>query len=545
MILLRRLAAAALSLLLVAATAPAVDQAAFDRQAADRIHGHVQFLASDELEGRDTGSRGHAVAAQYVAAQFTSLGLKPGGTGGGWFLQVPFRRASHARPPEVSLIAGGKPRLLSNVDVGLRPSLTEKQRTIEAGLVFVGHGIVEPRLGIDEYAGLDVAGKIVVVLRGSPDGVPPEVAAHLELTKDQVAASKGAIGIAELTFVPGQPDYNPAPAVSRPIVDWVEPSVGGKAGAAGKAGAIRAVMVLSPTLSRQLFAGAPRSLDQLGASADRALRGFALGARLAIRAESAWQDFASPEVIGLLPGGDSRLAQEYVVLMAHLDHLGINPIARPGEDAIYNGALDNAAGVATMIEAARHFVQSGRPPRRSLLFIANTGEELGLLGADYFASHPTVPARQIAAAINLDMPLLTYDFIDIIEFGGDHSTIGRIAAEASRGMDVAVSPDPMPQEQLFVRSDHYRFVQRGIPSVFLMTGYANGGRKAWASYLAFAYHKPNDDLSQAIRWSAGARFAELNYRIARALADADDRPRWYRGDYFGETFAPGEPRAER
>ena len=538
--ILARIATAALAFALVAATASAPDQAA-----ADRIHGHVQFLASDELEGRDTGSRGHAVAAQYVAAQFTGLGLKPGGPGGSWFLAVPLRRASHARPQVVRLIVGGTSRLLSNVDVGVRPSMNEKQRSIEVGLVFVGHGIVAPSFGIDEYAGLDVKGKIVVALPGTPNGLPGEVAAHLELVKDQIAASKGAIGIAELTYSPSQPSYNPAPGVSRPVLDWVDPPLGGKARAAGKAGAIGSVLVFSPTLSRQLFAGAPRSLNQVGASSDRPIAGFPLPGILSINAESAWQDFSSPEVIGLLPGGDARLAQEYVVLMAHLDHLGIKPVARPGEDAIYNGALDNAAGVATMIEAARDFVQSGKAPRRSLLFIANTGEEPGLLGSDYFASHPTVPVKQIVAAVNLDMPLLTYDFTDVIAFGADHSTVGRIAAEASREMDVKVSPDPMPQQRLFVRSDHYRFVERGIPSVFLMTGYANGGKAAWGRFLVFTYHQPNDDLSQAIRWGAGARFAELNFRIARALADADQRPRWYRGDYFGDTFAPGEPRAER
>ena len=531
---------ASLAFALVAATAPVADQAA-----ADRIHGHVQFLASDELEGRDTGSRGHAIAAQYVAAQFTSLGLKPGGPGGSWFLAVPLRRASHARPQQIRLIVGGTSRLLDNADVGLRPSLAEKQRSIEAGLVFVGHGIVAPSFGIDEYAGLDVKGKIVVALPGTPNGLPGEVAAHLELSKDQVAASKGAIGIAELTYAPAQPGYNPAPGVSRAVLDWVDPSVEGKAGAAGKAGAIGSVLVFSPTLSRQLFAGAPRSLDQVGASSDRPIAGFALPGRLSINDQSAWQDFSSPEVIGLLPGGDPRLAQEYVVLMAHLDHLGVKPVARPGEDAIYNGALDNAAGVATMIEAARDFVQSGKATRRSLLFIANTGEEPGLLGSDYFASHPTVPVKQIVAAVNLDMPLLTYDFTDVIAFGADHSTVGRIVADASRTMNVKVSPDPMPQERLFVRSDHYRLVQRGIPSVFLMTGYANGGKQAWERYLVFTYHQPNDDLRQAIRWGAGARFAELNFRIARALADADQRPLWYRGDYFGDTFAPGEPRAER
>jgi Zn-dependent M28 family amino/carboxypeptidase len=531
---LHRIAAAVLGFCLVAATAPVADQ-----MAADRIHGHVQFLASDELEGRDTGSRGHAIAAQYVASQFAALGLKPGGPGGSWFLAVPLRRASHARPQQVRLIVGNRSRPLDNVDVGLRPSLTEKQRSIDAGLVFVGHGIVAPSFGIDEYAGLDVRGKIVVVLRGTPAGLPAEVAAHFDLTKDQMAAAKGAIGIAELTY--GEPrGYNPAPGISRPVLDWVDAS-----GAAGRAGSIGAVLVFSPTLSRQVFAGAPRSLDELGSSGNRPLRGFPLPGRLSIAATSTWQELSSPEVIALLPGSDPRLAPEYVVLMAHLDHLGVKPVARPGEDAIYNGALDNAAGVATMIEAARAFVTSGKPPRRSILFIANTGEEPGMLGADYFVAHPTVPLRQVVAAVNLDMPLLTYDFTDVIAFGADHSTIGRTVADAGREMGVAVSPDPMPQERLFVRSDHYRLVQHGIPSVFLMTGYANGGRAAWARYLTFSYHQASDDLTQPIRWMAGARFAELNYRIARSLANADPRPLWYQGDYFGDSFAPGQPRAER
>jgi Zn-dependent M28 family amino/carboxypeptidase len=530
-----RLITAALAFALVAATAPVADPAA-----AERIHRDVQFLASDALEGRDTGSHGHAVAAQYVASQFAALGLKPGGPGGSWFLSVPLRRASHARPQQVHLIVGGKSRLLDNVDVGLRPSLTEQQRSIEADLVFVGHGIVAPGFGIDEYAGLDVKGKIVVVLRGTPGGLPNDAAANLDLTKDQTAAARGAIGIAELNYAPGQPGYNPAPGISRPVLDWVD-----AAGVTGKAGSIGIVLALSPTLSGQLFNDAPRSLDQIGSSADRPIRGFALPGRLSIAATSAWQELSSPEVIGLLPGGDPRLAPEYVVLMAHLDHLGVKPFARAGEDSIYNGALDNAAGVATMIEAARAFVTSGKAPRRSILFIANTGEEPGMLGADFFASHPTVPLRQIVAVVNLDMPLLTYDFTDVIGFGADHSTIGRTLFEAGRAMHVAVSPDPMPQERLFVRSDHYRFVQRGIPSVFLMTGYANGGRAAWARYLTFFYHQPSDDLRQAIRWTAGARFADLNYRIARALANADARPRWYAHDYFGDSFAPGEPRAER
>ncbi|MEO7241065.1 MAG: M20/M25/M40 family metallo-hydrolase, partial [Sphingomicrobium sp.] len=258
-----------------------------------------------------------------------------------------------------------------------------------------------------------------------------------------------------------------------------------------------------------------------------------------------WRDFTSPEVIGVLPGSDPNLAREHVLMMGHLDHLGRDAGAKPGEDAIYNGALDNAAGVATLLEAARLFVESGKPPRRSIMFVANTGEEKGLLGADYLAEHPPVPLGNIAEVVDLDMPLLLYPFTDVIAFGAEHSTVARTVADAAAGMQVKVAPDPMPEESIFVRSDHYRFVLRGIPAILLMTGYANGGAAQWKWYLSGAYHSVRDDLSQKIDWSAGARYGELNYRIARALADDLQRPRWYRGDFFGDSFAVGQPRAER
>ncbi len=527
-----RLLALPAAALVAAAAPPSADQ-----QSADRLRGDVEFLASDELEGRDTGSRGYAVAARYVAARFASLGFKPGGTGGGWYQQVPLRRASHSRPPQIRLIAGGRSRLLDNAEVGLRPSLTERRYSIDAGLVFVGHGIVEPRFGIDEYGGLDVRGKIVVILRGTPAGLPVEVAAHLEQTKDDVAASRGAIGIAELTFAPALASQ--AASASRAVVDWADPS-----GAAGNAGAVRAALTLSPALSRQLFVGAPRSLDQIAASAQRPVRGFALPARLAIAGSSDWQPLPSPNVIGILPGGDPRLAHEHVVLMAHLDHLGVSPVAAPGEDAIHNGAIDNAAGIAAMLETARQLA-AGKRPRRSILFIANTGEEIGLLGADYFATRPTVPLRQIVAAVDLDMPLLLYDFKDVVVFGAVDSTVTRTVERAALGMGLAVSPDPMPEQSIFVRSDHYQFIRRGVPAILLFTGYANGGKAQWDRYLERVYHTPRDDLSQPINWLAGVRYARLSTEIARLLADADQRPRWYRGDYFGDRFAPRQPRAER
>ena len=179
------------------------------------------------------------------------------------------------------------------------------------------------------------------------------------------------------------------------------------------------------------------------------------------------------------------------------------------------------------------------------MFIANTGEELGLLGADYFAAHPTVPLKSIVGLVDLDMPLLLYPFRDVIAFGADRSTVATAVADAGRSMGISVSPDPMPEESIFVRSDHYRFVTRGIPAILLMTGYANGGEAQWKNFLGKVYHTPADDLTQKIDYEAAALYGELNYRISRTLADADQRPSWYEGDYFGDRFAPGAPRAKR
>lgn len=529
---------AASAALLIGAAPPNPRQ---DSLAAERVRAHVEFLANDLLEGRDTGSRGHQIAASYVASEFRELGLKPGGTNGSWFVNVPFRRATLAAPPAIALKMNGKTsQLAAGRDAAVRPSVTRRDLDLSAPLVFVGHGVRDARLAIDDYAGLDVRGKIVVALSDPVQGIPTDVAAHLLSVQPQVAGEQGAVGIIQLddsaTIASQIQRYS-----SRPVIDWVD--------AQGQSSRTNAALgiVLSSELSERIFEKAPKPLRMIRAevATGKKIRGFALPASLTIAAKSNWEDFTSPEVVAVLPGADPRLAAEHVVLMGHLDHLGLKKDAKPGEDAVYNGALDNAAGVATMLEAAREFVDSGKPPRRSVMFIANTGEEFGLLGASYFSTHPTVPADQIVGLVDLDMPLLLYDFTDVVAFGSEHSTTARAVAAAGASMKVLVSPDPMPQETLFVRSDHYPFVRRGVPAVFLMTGYANGGRQAWQKFLAATYHSVKDDLGQPIRWEAGARFAELNYRIARNMADADQRPMWYAGDYFGETFAPSQPKAKR
>ncbi|HMI40641.1 MAG TPA: M20/M25/M40 family metallo-hydrolase [Sphingomicrobium sp.] len=545
----RTLMIAPLAALLIGAAPPSPPSppSAATIQSGNRIHGHIEFLADDLLEGRDTGSRGHAIAAVYVASQFRALGLAPGGERGSWYQQVPFRTATHADPePQVTLIEGGRRIPLKfGVDAGLRPSVTRETRALDTALVFVGYGLDDARLGLSDYRGLDVRGKTVVALSGIPAGLPTEIAAHLASQKEETAARLGAVGYIEVPLDTGIPR---GPGVGsfahRPLFDWVD--------AAGKTGNTPPGLVFNLRVSREyagrLFNGSRQSLAAIRTATQKGKgrpTGFPLASRIAINAKSKWQDFTSPEVIGVLPGRDPTLRDEYVVLMGHLDHLGIKPDAKPGEDAIYNGALDNAAGVATMLEAARLFVESGKRPLRSVMFIANTGEEKGLLGADYFARHPTVPIGKIVSLVDLDMPLPLYDFTDVTAFGADHSTVAKAVAEAGRAMGITVSPDPMPQETIFVRSDHYRFVLRGVPAILLFTGYANGGKAHWDHFLDKVYHTPADDLSQPINWIAAARYGELNYRIARLLADEPRRPLWYHGDYFGDTYAPGQPRAER
>ena len=255
------------------------------------------------------------------------------------------------------------------------------------------------------------------------------------------------------------------------------------------------------------------------------------------------QTVRTANVIGVLPGSDPALKDEYVVLSAHLDHLGLDK--RQGRDPIFNGAMDNAAGVATMLEAARAFAQSGKPPRRSILFLALGAEEEGLIGSDYFARHPTIGSGKIVADVNLDMPILLYDFQDVVAFGAEHSTLGPIVAAAGARMGVTLSPDPMPQENLFVRSDHYSIVKTGVPSVVLVTGCKNGGEKAFRDFLKSHYHQVNDDVSQPFDWNAGAKFARINYLIAREIADRDEAPRWYQGNQYGDRYAKGAPRAPR
>lgn len=511
----------------------------------DRVKAHVAFLADDLLEGRGTGTRGFDIAARYVASQFAGAGLQPGGLGGSWFQPVTLSETRLDGPASLTVtpVAGDAITWAHASEAIINPSQLDTQTDVSAPLVFAGFGIDAPKQGFNDYAGLNVKGKIVVVLQGIPKRPPNEVLAHLGSEKARMAATRGAIGLITIPTLQSaklRPWDRLQSTASVPRMTWVQPDGTPFVAAPG----IRASAAVSSTGAAALFASSATPLAEVLAAADvegGSPKGFALQTSARITATSARRMITSSNIIGRLDGSDPGLKNEHVVLMAHLDHLGIRP-EKTG-DNIYNGALDNAAGVAVMLETARAFGSNVERPKRSLLFVANTAEEKGLLGAESFASNPPVPIANIASVVDLDQPLLLYPFTDVIAFGGDHSTMGTAIARAVAKAGVALSPDPMPAETIFVRSDHYTFVKRGVPALLLATGFANGGKAAWEHYLATDYHQPSDDMTLPINWDAAAKYARVGYLISSEIANAAQRPLWYAGDYFGETFAPRAPKA--
>jgi Zn-dependent M28 family amino/carboxypeptidase len=530
----------------VAATKPAAAKAAPQKTStsdfkpsAAAIKAHMSFLADDLLEGRESGTRGYDIAANYVASQYALLGVKPAGDKGSYLQQVPLTAYRAVNEGGVSFTgADGKSgALVFGEDYLPSAQARQAETLVTAPLVFVGYGLVAPEMGRDDYAGLDVKGKIVVILSGAPSGFQTEVRAHYgnANVKRVEAAKHGAIGVLTLPTTGSEKTRPFARGVSG-YQEW-RMTWSDAQGLGNVRGATAPSLAgLSLKGGAKLFAGAPTSLDSVLAAADTPqglVKGFDLPTNVTVQLKTEIEQRKSSNVVGLIEGSDPKLKAQTIVLSAHLDHLGIH-----GKDAdkINNGALDNASGVATLLEVARGFKEAKVKPKRSIVLLAVTAEEKGLIGSDYFANNPTVPKDGIAADVNLDMPVLLYPFQDVIAFGADRSTIGPAVARAAGRVGINLSADPMPEEGLFTRSDHYRFVEQGVPSVFLMTGFKNGGEKGFKDFLATHYHKPNDDLNQPIDYDAGARFALVNYEIARELADMPMRPSWNKGDFFGNLF---------
>ncbi|MEO7680924.1 MAG: M28 family metallopeptidase [Sphingomonas sp.] len=500
-------------------------------QAAMRTH--VAFLSSDAMQGREASSPEYMVAARYVATQFEAAGLAPAGTGNSYLQTVPLVAYRPQGTGDIVLRrrGAGPRRLIFGKDYVPGAPPGGPTTNVDAPVVFVGRGIVAPSYQRDDYAGVDVRGKIVAYFDGVPNTFQSEERAHFAnpATKATVAADRGAIGVIVLRAYPLD---DAIPLYDLPITTWANPD------GTGHAAGAPLIATLGPGGAAKLFAGARQHWDDIGKAAgiDTAVfRAEQLPGSLAAALHTTFAPSSSANVAGLLRGSDPALGQEVVVLSAHLDHLGTGAADARG-DTIYNGAEDNAVGIAALIEEARRFQRSGKPPRRSILFLAVTAEEKGLVGSDYFTHHATLPIGNIVADVNLDMPIITYRFEDVTVFGADRSTLGPIVSNAVKAFGVTVSPDPDPAQGLFVRSDHYRFVQQGIPSVFLWPGQAGAGKAAWVDFFAHRYHQPSDEIGPALDWAQGVRFVAINYAIAREIADKDARPKWNKGDFFGLLY---------
>jgi len=486
------------------------------------IAAHMRFLAGDSLEGREPGTRGFEVAAQYVAAQFQSFGLETS------FQPIVFRSAKLIEE-QSSLAIDGQP-LIIRKEVLLRPNFLSPTSEVTAPVVFAGFGITAPELHHDDYSAIDARGKIVLMLSGAPPNFPADQRAFYSGSrlKEKNAARHGAVGVLTLSTIT---DEKRSPFEKRAQQSGIPPMLYLENGSPVDAiEGIGAAATVSRAAAEKLFAGATLSLDAVLDDAEKSVaHSFPLATNVSAHIVSQFTEPKSENVVAILRG----TAGESVVVSAHLDHLGNHPPANGG-DSIYNGAYDNASGVACLIEIARALA-AGPRPKRSIVFVAFTGEEKGDQGSQYFVRHP--PVRPLVADVNMDMFLMLYPVGDLVALGGEHTTIGEMAARAAHEVGFEMSPDPYPEEVRFIRSDQFSFVEEGIPAIHLKPGNRSldpsiDGAVVTRDWLRRVYHSPADDMNQHFDFASGARYAETNLRLVRAIANAPERPRWKAGDFF-------------
>ena len=520
--------------------------ASADAGAAVRIEADVRFLADDLLEGRETGTRGYDLAALYVASEFRKLGVLPATAPGssGYLHPVPLLRGRILREGASFAITrdGVRTAFAFEDDFLPQANFSEASASVTAPMVFVGQAVHAPELGRDDFDGIDVRGKIAVMFANAPANFPvDERAFHASrIEKARLLHERGAVGMISMR--------DPNDEAKRPWAlgakNWASSSMRLR-DAAGKPvddfPGLRVRVGLRAALAETLFAGSPHTADEvLAMLRENRLVSFDLPGTATITQTTQSEPAESFNVVGVLAGSDAALAAEHVVLTAHLDHLGIG--AEVEGDAIYNGALDNALGVAVMLEAARELVAAPTRPKRSILFVAFTGEEKGLLGATHFVSSPPVPASALVANVNMDMPVILGALNDVVPIGIEHSTLQAVVEAAAREVGVTLSPDQKPEETVFVRSDQYAFIRAGIPAVYLNGGVKGhdahfDGVASLDGFLRTHYHLPGDDVNQPIHYPTAAKLAELNAVIGARIGNADARPRWNADDFFAKKFA--------
>jgi Zn-dependent M28 family amino/carboxypeptidase len=519
---------------LFAVSAAAQTAAHFDGQT---WWNHVRLLADDKFEGRDTGSRGEQDAQKYAIEQLKNAGAEPAGVNG--FYQ-PVRFVSRQIMEEgcsLTLIRDGKREALALGEDAIIGTRIMPAPQVEAPMVFVGYGLKVPEKSYDDFAGLDLHGKIVVIFSGSAAEIPGSLAAHYQTAAERwkVLRAAGAVGTVYL--------MNPASMDipwSRIAVNRAHPSMDLDYPEFNETEGAKIAVTVNPANAEKFFAGSGHTFAEIAAlGKDRKpMPHFPLAVSLAAKTKVDVTSVESANLVAKLPGSDPALKDEYVVLSAHLDHIGVGePI---NGDRIYNGAMDDGSGSALVLDMASSFKKNPEKLRRSILLVLVTAEEKGLLGSKYFAAHPTVPPKSIAADVNVDMflPIVPLKLLTVL--GLDDSDLGDRTREIAQSQGIRVQPDPEPLRNLFVRSDQYNFIRHGVPSVIMGVAPEPGSpeQKLFKDWLTQRYHAPSDDVNQPVDLPAAAKYEEIIRALLLNIANGDHRPEWKPDSFFRRYAAP-------
>lgn len=508
---------------------------AIDAVRADGLRAHVRYLADDLLEGRDTGTPGGLLAARYLAAQLEQDGLKPAGDGGTYFQQVPFIR-SHMdlEQSRVVFTRGAETRVLALGDDFLLNGAGQASAHVEAPLAFAGYGITAPEYRYDDYRGLDVKGKVVVLLTGEPES---KDAAFFDGEKDTkyaaggskiaLARSHGAVGV--ITVLHGKRGA----AYPWDRVKAVSGST--SVSLPGDAPTFPAVLVREAGAER-IFEGSGHLFPEVRKQIEEGtVKPFPLPGQARIDLAVDVEGLPGPNVAGLLEGSDPELKKQVVVFSAHYDHLGKRG---DGDGTIYNGAWDNASGTAAVLETAHGFAQLQPRPRRSMLFLFVTGEEKGLLGSRYYTQHPLVPIEATAANINLDMPEIFGIPRQFVPLGAEHSTLLESCEVVAKQTGLKIGPDPTPELGTFTRSDQFSFAQVGVPCLFLRWSNEyedltpEAAKAKWKEKLDTIYHKPADKFDPSWSWEGMRREVQVAVLLGVDIGNRPEMPQWKAKDPF-------------
>jgi len=511
----------------------------------EHIRWHVRYLSHDLLEGRGTGQRGGDIAAEYMATQFAEYGLKPAGDHGTYMQKVPLVGITTLSDTQFSLVPKkGETMNLKPLDEYVAYDQTQQaQSDVDADIVFVGYGIEAPEYGWDDYKGLDVHGKVLLMLVNEPPSDDPKFFKGKALTyygrwtyKYEEAARKGAVGVLLV---------HQSQMASYPWEVVRNSNSGEKSFLKLEGPALKVASWVHLDVATRLAAASGMNLDKMLKDAQtREFHPVGLGARLKAHMVSKVRNFESNNVLAILPGSDRKMADEAVIYTAHYDHFGIRP-DMPG-DNIFNGADDNATGCGILLEVARAFGTVAQRPRRSILFAAVTAEEQGLLGSEYLGKHPPVPAGKITLDLNYDdvKPLGAPEEVEVS--GAERTTFYPSVEATAKEFRLAIRPDARPDAGHFYRSDHFSLARVGIPAFSINEGMKyKGHTEAWGieqerEYVEKHYHQPSDEYHPEMDFVGDSAMARFGFALGWEAANLPKLIGWQKGDEFEAARAKSQ-----